>query len=413
MFKEKNAIDKVIWIITVFLIASFLLFDSYAWGKISFFVCAAVIAVLSAFENRGKIRIGIGAFFGHYFAFAVFTVLSALWSLDSANTLIMARTLFRTIVCFLPIYWHYRKEEKSEQLITAVVFASYFVAIYSLLFYGFDNIVMAAAGRRLDNEYANVNAIAILLAIGCFCDWYLTLFKRKRITSLCSLLSLVLIAAFQSRKAMVVILFGFAALLYFKLVIPEKRRTVKRVVGVIVVVAILHGVLSIISELSLASGALTRMTELLNLFIGEGKVDNSTLVRQQMLHVGWETWKEHPLFGVGIAGVHIVASAQMSRDSYLHNNYVEILSGGGIVGFLLFYSTYFMIWRKIKKIKQRDYPRYVFCTLFVVILLILDWGRVSYYSKTFIFQFMMLYILACGGEQRGAVKENVTIVQSR
>ena len=64
--------------------------------------------------------------------------------------------------------------------------------------------------------------------------------------------------------------------------------------------AILVLVFSQIYSLPFFDGIRLRMDSMLAYFTGEGKVDNSTVVRNQMAQLGLDWFLKYPLFGVGI-----------------------------------------------------------------------------------------------------------------
>ena len=80
------------------------------------------------------------------------------------------------------------------------------------------------------------------------------------------------------------------------------------------------------------------------------------------------------------------------RDTYFHNNYVEILASGGIVGFFVYYGIYFYIIKEmIKNKKNKDIYFYISFAL-IFILLFMDYASVSYYSKSRYFYFVILFL---------------------
>ena len=77
---------------------------------------------------------------------------------------------------------------------------------------------------------------------------------------------------------------------------------------------------------------------------------------------------------------------------YLHNNYMEMLACGGIVGFLIHYWIYVYLLRVyIKNFKHHE-KEFNICFVLLIFKLIMDIGAVSYYSKTTYF-YLLLFIM--------------------
>ena len=84
-----------------------------------------------------------------------------------------------------------------------------------------------------------------------------------------------------------------------------------------------------------------------------------------------------------------------SHVTYLHNNYIEILASGGIVGFVLYYAPYAIALVSLLKrvFKDRDRAPVVVITLVLLITrLIGHLGIVLYYSKI---EYIFIALLIC------------------
>ena len=110
-------------------------------------------------------------------------------------------------------------------------------------------------------------------------------------------------------------------------------------------------------------------------------MDHSTELRNEMIRIGFETFLEHPLLGIGIGNSYVITLEELSISTYLHNNYIELLCCGGIIGFLCYYSLHIYIAYNLFKYKNHDKETFAIGILWMLLIFIIDWGMVSYYSK--------------------------------
>ena len=73
--------------------------------------------------------------------------------------------------------------------------------------------------------------------------------------------------------------------------------------------------------------------------------DRSTQVRFDLVFIGLRIFAENPIFGCGL-GQFGVAS---ETGYYAHNEIAEILSTTGLPGFLIYFSVYVMVWRRLSR----------------------------------------------------------------
>ena len=202
--------------------------------------------------------------------------------------------------------------------------------------------------------------------------------------------AIVVIAATQSRKALIFSIVGIFAPLVIKNM--DNRNFVKILLKIVAAILVAIALVFVLSQLDIFSGVTERMDSLISAFTGEGKIDSSTLKRNNMISLGIEWWMKKPLVGIGIGNPHIINRQYMHFDAYLHNNYVELLCGGGIIGVILYYSMHLYI--IVNLLKYRWVNKHNFSVFFVWIILMLamDYGMVSYYDKTIWFYLMIQFI---------------------
>lgn len=80
------------------------------------------------------------------------------------------------------------------------------------------------------------------------------------------------------------------------------------------------------------------------------------------------------------------ASTQNELGYYTHNNFYEILIGGGIIGFTIYYLKYLVLGISILKIRCKDKNMSLFLFLFFIAMIIIELWQVTY-----IYRFILIY----------------------
>ena len=365
------------------LISSITIFTTYTWGRYVLMGGLAAILLCGIARGRGKYRFRIEIYFVLILVFIAYTAVSGLWAINASRAIEKTKTLLEILLMVFVLYNHYRQHDDGVKMaLQDIKLSSFVIVIYTLLFYGVAQLMlMAMAEDRLDGEFANVNTIGILAALGTIIQLDEWIGKKKfSLWVLFCVPSLFLIAVTQSRKALVMVGMGLALILWFRNI--NSGNFFKTLFRLILYVGIGVAVVSFILSLPVFSGIMLRMETLLNSFTGEGKVDSSTLVRQEMVEIGIQTFLKYPFFGVGIGNSNELVKLYLHHDAYLHNNFIELLASGGIVGFLIYYSMYIYLIVQFWKYRKQKNDQYVICLTLMLVLLAMDYGRVSYYAKT-------------------------------
>lgn len=117
------------------------------------------------------------------------------------------------------------------------------------------------------------------------------------------------------------------------------------------------------------------------------RITGSTSERIHLINLALSKFAEKPLFGHGI-NTFLAYS-----PIYSHSNILELGSGLGVIGVVLFYLLplycFILIHRHVKDIKER---RLIYT--FLVVLILLDLTAVTYYSKLHVLLFVFLSSLS-------------------
>lgn len=388
---KQNFLHNLINVVAVFLFAVFLLFDGYTWGKYAFLAASLAIYILGLLERNDKVVFRLDAYVFLNVVFIFYVFLTALWANNPSKTLTMFSTLFRIFACAYIVYLYFVKEEDASRLLRILMWAGYIVAIYTVMFYGVDDLLKAGtdSSLRADNEFANVNSIAMCCALSVMIQANEFFEKRNRWTCLFLIPVLIVIGATQSRKALVFLIIGvFSAFIVKNQNESTLKKIGKIVVGCVVALLLVYALL----QLDIFSGIRERMESMINSFSGKGKADHSALIRKQMIEAGWKEFLEHPIGGIGISNSYFITLQYFGRETYLHNNFVELLSCGGIFAFIFYYAIYIYLFYNLWKYRKADKKQAMFFAIWLLIMLIADFGTVSYYDKSQNFYLMIHFV---------------------
>ena len=398
-------LHNLINILAVFLFAVFILFEGYAWGKYAFLAVSLAIYILGLLERNDKIFFRLDAYVFLNFIFIVYVFLTAIWAKSPDSTITMTRTLIRTFLCAYIVYLYFVEEEDVSRLLRILMWAGYIVAIYSLMFYGVDKLLKAGtdSSLRTENEFANVNSIAICCALSVMIQANEVFEKRNRWTCVFLIPTIIVIGATQSKKALIFLIIGvFSAFIVKNQNESSIKKVFKTILGCIIAFVLIYYLL----QLDIFSGIKERMETMFNSFSGKGKVDRSTLEREQLIEAGWKEFIEHPIGGIGISNSYFITLQFLGKKTYLHNNFVELLSCGGIFAFVFYYAMYAYLFYNLWKYRKADKKQAMFFAIWLLIMLALDYGNVSYYSKDQNYYLMIHFVNVENLKRKASVEQS-------
>lgn len=124
--------------------------------------------------------------------------------------------------------------------------------------------------------------------------------------------------------------------------------------------------------------------------------DASSMTRFRLIAWGMEWFREKPWTGHGMDNYRMVLHQyhpDYPLSYYAHNNYVELLVDGGIIGLILYYWNYVAVFiRGIKYRKNIEKNDMVFIGMLLA-LMINEYGLVSYYDKYIQILFALIWVV--------------------
>lgn len=382
-----RVVDKLVWVLITLLLAVFVLFETFSLGRYVFLAITLLILVAIAIVNRGKIKIRLQAYHYFFVLFTVFVFISAAWSWRPAATIGKTTTLFLVLICSSVIYVYYQAEHNVHKLLTAVMWSGYLVSLYTIFFYGTENFGADVEIERLGNAFANVNSIGMCAALSCVLQFNEILHKRNVWSIVMAIPSLYVIAATQSRKALVFLVGGVYAIYVLKTL--SKKISFSNILRISGYTLVFVFGAYLVLKLPAFAGVMDRMEALLP---GNGGVEASADIRSEMVQIGIESFKQHPVVGIGVGSSGVLTKTYLFKDTYLHNNFVELLACGGIIGFVCYYVIYAYLFYNLIKYRKSAPEYFAIGITWLSIMFIMNYGMVTYYEKLE-WYFLMIHFL--------------------
>jgi len=378
-------------LMTVLLLSSFYIFNLNAWSSLSVIIITFFMILMYIVSSKGIIKIPFNRFHYAVSIFAMYCILSSFWAPDSARALSMGISIFEILICMAVVYCCFQNEASTESLLKAIMWSGSVIGIYTILYYGPSYFMTLLNGMsRIGNEFANANAIGMWAVMSVLVFLYFIIIKQIKWSSFLIIFPILLVGVSQSRTAFVELILGCCLLLFFRYY--DNKSFFKGAIKVLIALVVGVLMLNLLSKLDVFSGLVERMERLFSYLSGEKVNEGSVYLRAAFNEAGWTQFKKTPFLGLGIDNSNILTSLATGRSTYLHNNFIELLACGGIVGFMLYYSIIgYLLIRLIpsalNKVKYSD----ICCTLLLVHTAA-DIGTVSYYDKSTYFLFLMCFM---------------------
>jgi O-antigen ligase len=278
-------------------------------------------------------------------------------------------TSFVLTACIIQGVYDYSDIDKIMKYFLTAAFG---VSVISLLFYS----DMLLSGERFGGEIVgNANSLMVLmifpvniLIYHCFENK-----NKHRLLYLCMLTICMTVLLFTGSKKGLFIPLIFVVLY---MLLSKKGKKFRTLLTIVIIMCLLYYIIFNVPEIYTVIGI--RIEELFATYFGTGQsTSQSDLIRIMMIEDGYKMFLDSPIWGHGINAFAVISG----YGSYSHNNYVEILTALGLIGFIFYYSIYaycLITLFRLRKFMEKDIGM---CSFFIAMLLcsmIFDWGGVTY-----------------------------------
>ena len=331
--------------------------------------------------NKGYLK--ITPFFFLFLSFIVFGLFTFLYAINKEYVFKQSITLFLNFILCLVVYNYIEKKSDLERIMKYFIIGS----ILSIGFIYYQSDIFS--GERLGEVLANVNMLALIFFISLSFITYFMISRKNWFLLIPGLIMFIFIILTGSRK-------GFLSIVLFILLMSLflSKNWMKGIVKTLIVVVVLLTIFKmVIMKNEVFYSVLgKRIVTMDNYFSGNQQIDRSTAERAFMYQFGIEQIRKRPIWGYGLDNYRVLLlNSGLGRETYSHNNYIELLVNGGVIILFLFYAMYvYLFWILRNYLKQKN----LMATIFVInnlIIIILGMAMVHYTDKIFYLLLTMGY----------------------
>lgn len=388
-------VDRMIWFITlIFLVLSLTI--SFALGDANYgayvlFVCLFGLIVFYLIREQGVIKFKLTSLHAYMLLFISACYLSTINAIEPSVAFSRSFDIVKIFFMLIILYMCYQDKKSVDTLLKIGMWTGYIVCFYTVYFYGLDYfITVLSSSARIANDALNANTVGLLGANAIVMTLYYMLYDRPRWWNIIALPTLGILAATGSRKALVFVVVGTVLLFIFRsLRSANVVNSIAKIIGSLLALTIV-GVA--VLQLPMFSEVLDRMSSMVDAFSGTGG-DSSTIIRLALVDIGWDLFYQSPITGVGVNNPSVYTFFLYGKENYyLHNNYIELLAGTGVIGLLAYYSMYIYIAYNLIRYRDFHSNEYVMVLILFLSQIVMDMGMVSYESKSTYFYMMIFYL---------------------
>ena len=390
----KKIEKRFLWFITLFMFVSLYIFSTYTWGRYVLAISSCMIFAIGVLIKDGfSLKIKLNMFHISQILMCVYILLSCVWAINPSGALSRTSTMVQILVFFSMIMTYYARYDSITPLLDILMWAGYIVAIYTIIYFGGITSIMnmLLTAQRLTNNFCNVNIIGMICALAITIQVYKILYFKKFHSVVFVLPTIITLAACQSRKSLLMLAVGIILIVLLKN--WGKKNFLISIIKISASLFVIYLIFNAILNTEIFAGLRTRLLGLLVGFSAEDlSTNSSTGLRMSYIDIGLQYFKNRPLLGYGFAASQLILNREVAHSTYFHNNFIEILVHGGIVGFVIYYFNYAYLLYFLTKLRKYNSKETDICLILLLTLLFMDYGIVSYVEKTQYFYFMICHL---------------------
>ena len=300
--------------------------------------------------------------------FIVFCLFTALYAISPSTVISKVKTLMLIFLVMLTLVNYIDTQEKLKKIIVYFIISGFVSGVCMLLNSDFSSIT------RYGRELGNQNAVGMNIAISAVFCFYFILSEKKYLYALSYFVMIPCILLTGSRKSLIFLVCSIVLVLY----LTNRNSFTKLLKFILILVFVVLIFNYLIFQIPIFYQIIGERIENLFSFIsGKGTEEASMNIRYNMTRLGLDFFINRPLYGYGIDNYRFLYG-----NTYSHNNFIELLVGTGIFGFLLFYLTNIILVRHLLRLsKNRELELICFTLLAIIVSYILLSPSLVYYDS--------------------------------
>ncbi len=377
---KKTTLDSFIDLIMFFYILSLYLF-TYREG---FNIISNFLAFLLVFSIWIKILLSkrkllLNNFLIIYFIFIILSSISFFVALDQNIVANKVKTLVLIFLVMISLINYINSFNKIKKIVIYFVISGIIISIFILFNVNFSQI------KRYGEEFGNVNAIGMIIGLSATFCFYLILNQKKHWCFLPFSVMIIAIFLTGSRKALLFVLMNILFIEY-----SINRRSLKKIVKFLVIsIIFIAFIYYLVFNIPFFYKIIGKRMEALFVFILEKDVtEDSINERSYMFKVGLKFFLNKPIFGYGLDNYRILyKNVPGGRETYSHNNFIELMTGIGIFGVIFYYITHIIVLKDLLTCVRKTSDKIIYFTFIAIIIsyILLSPSFVYYDNKHFSF----------------------------
>jgi len=326
--------------------------------------------------------------------FTVFCFFSRFWAWELYFVQNLSKQLIAVFLLITIAVGYFIKIKNPSIVIAAVACVGVVLSCYVIYVEGgliaFYNSATSGTDR-IGGEVTNVNNIGMAGALSTVILAYYGIVQKKRRYIPLAIIPFMAAAASGSRKSLLLLGIGIILIV---LLSQKDRQGVVKFLKIMVWLCVGFVAFKMIMSLEIMGTVKMRWDGLIASLTGESlNADTSADTRMLMIKRGWSQFLKDPLIGIGLGNSKEFYWRNYGSYMYLHNDYIEHLVNGGIVGFSLYYGNLVYIFvRHVKLMKINKDPEIIMSFIILVLFFIMNTACVTYYDSLQTALYFILWI---------------------
>ena len=354
--------------------------------------CVFFFLSLLTAPSRKRFKFQLDVYAAFQIILFIFVACSLFWvdqsRLERSTTLAIFAGLFETIYFSLWFYRFIKVDGNFNAIFNSFILASFISAIYATVmtplskWTSLTNLFLGDFGLGSHNTLGMFSAFC-----GGFCFYFILSLGRKKYFLFLLMETIIVILA-GSRKGFLALALCIGGVYVFN---SHNLKFIRNCV--IAIIVIIAGYMILITNDALYEIAGKKLQVLVKSVLVDNSISDFSMIERSFYKTqAVYLFSQKPLYGYGVNGFRAyMQKIGYSHVTYSHCNFTELLANYGLIGFILYYVLKFKaIVGFIPKLGKAE-TLFVTAWVWMITLLILEYGFVSYYATWTQLLWIILY----------------------